>query len=67
MGKVRSSLDAALDRTRRDLSRRLMRALREGRLREEFKAIEREGGAFEAEAMNGHANGRSKRTRKAGR
>jgi hypothetical protein len=45
------------------MSRRLMKALREGRLRQELKGIDREGRAAWAEMMNGDSNGRVTRGR----
>jgi hypothetical protein len=59
MADRRTTLDKALDRTRRELSQRIMKARREGRLYEELKAIEREGESAWREIQKGERNGKS--------
>ena len=64
MGKRRNPLDESLDRTRQRYSRRLMKALREGRLNDELKKLDREGKAAMKEHSNGRANGKPARNRR---
>ena len=67
MGEHRTALEKDLDRIRAKMSRRLMKALREGKLQQALKEIDREGKAFMKESRNGSRNGRSngkKRSRK---
>jgi hypothetical protein len=47
-------------RIRRQISRRLMKAKRAGRLTEEREAIEREAEVVSRRALNGSVNGRTK-------
>lgn len=53
MGKQGIDLDEALARTRRRTSKRLMKALQDGRLHDELKAMERKSKSFYSEPSNG--------------
>jgi hypothetical protein len=61
MADRRTPLEKALDRTKRELSLRLLRARREGHLWEEMKAIEEEGMRAFRKELNGKSNGQKLR------
>lgn len=64
MARYRDPVVAEVKKVRRELSRRLMKAHRHGRLHEELMAMDREGAKAYREVMNGSANGHGSRKKK---
>lgn len=61
MADRRTTLEKALDRTKREFSARLLKARREGRLWEEMQVIEREGMRAFRKELNAKSNGHKPR------
>lgn len=61
MARYDDPVVAELKKVRRGISRRLMKAHRQGRLHEELTAMEREGERAYREALNGKSNGHKRR------